>query len=124
MKTAERKSFTRYSGLLALTGNANIVSLLADGSGGISQGAAVNQRVGRRIRLDYIRILLTGYYPRMSQESSATVPAETDCRVIFILDKQSNGALPVVSDIFDTAADLGPGDVVQSLKDGEWQKLY
>ncbi len=93
------------------------VSIIADGNvdattgrvslmNGIAEGAAINQRVGRRINM--VSILLRGLVSKVSANTDAAV----SIRFALAYDTQPGSALPVIDDFWDNSATtsnlLGP----------------
>lgn len=75
----------------AFSSGANTIALLAT----VAQGAAVTQRVGKKIKLKSLQC--RGY---VSNDSAATI---NDCAFLVIYDKRPTGSLPAVTDILVSA---------------------
>lgn len=70
----------------------------------IAQGVGENQRVGRKCTLKSIDI---NYNITLAEGDALATPKDGDiCRIIFFLDKQTNGANAAVTDVLDTASYL------------------
>lgn len=61
---------------------------------GITQGNALNQRIGNNIRLKELQMRLT-----VNGDTGSTDTDRTRIRVLIVQDKQCNGALPAVTDV-------------------------
>jgi len=70
----------------------------------IAQGSGANQRVGRSVTVCNFHI--TGFL--MGQQAYPVYH-----RVVVLIDKQANGALPAAADVFITTATVGSGGVGQ-----------
>lgn len=87
---------------------------LAGNTGGIIQGSGATQRIGSKIALESIQLKLVARTPCFilaNMTTAAHVPVNPQYRVVLIHDKQANGTVASVADIFsdDTSSIANDG---------------
>lgn len=68
---------------------------------GIGQGAGESSRIGRSVTLVHIDMKVLFFLNKV--EKLANVPVPDHIRMMLIVDKQANGALPALTDILENA---------------------
>jgi len=82
-----------------------VLNTALDGTtGGITQGAGAQQRIGSKIALESLSMKLVLQTPVFVLPSSDPVPYTPQCRVMLVHDKQANGDVAAISDILVASA--------------------